>query len=498
MSTKPSDNQSSAGADSAGEEELSAEELAALHNDDPALDRIDRSIVVGSWLKQVAMWALRLLVIAVAAYAGWFMLKQFWAGILPMILALIVCTVLAGPTTWMRRKGLPNVLAAIISILIFFGALGAVFAIIAPDLIRQSEVLYLQAVEGIQRLMLWAEGPPLNLNSEDVNQVVNDVASWLQGQSDAIAGTVFSGISTVTSLIITLFMVLVLVVFFLKDGHRFLPWLRTVMGRRGGWHATEVLTRGWDTLGGYIRAQATVSAVDAILIGAGLWVLNVPMAFTLGVITFIAGFIPYVGAVTAGALAVLVALVSQGFTTAILALLLVLLVQQIEGNVLSPLLQSRAMNLHPVIVLISVVVGGGLFGIIGAFLAVPAAAVIAVGFRYANDITMLQAGEKLADDLEFITPEGRAIAKVSEERGREMRRHWREDSAYYAEAEREYGTGPGPSEDAIDAVLTAESEVAEEPRQEEASRRPTAPRLRDAVRKPRASFEKIFGGGRRR
>ena len=495
MSTKPSDSQSPAAGGTADEEELSREELAALHNDDPVHDRIDRSIVIGSWLKQVALWALRLLIIAIAAYALWFGLKQFWAGILPMVLALIVCTVLAGPTTWMRRQGLPSALAAIISVLLFFGVFGAIIAIIAPDIARQSQVLYLQALEGIQRLQLWAQGPPLNLNSEDVSEVVNDVASWIQGESEAIAGTVFSGISTATSLVITLFMVLVLVVFFLKDGHRFLPWLRSVMGRRAGWHATELLTRSWDTLGGYVRAQAIVSAVDALFIALGLWLLDVPMAFTLGILTFIAGFIPYIGAFSAGALAVLVALVSQGMTTAVLALGVVLLVQQLEGNILSPLLQSRAMNLHPVIVLISVVVGGGLFGIVGAFLAVPAAATIAVAFRYIMDITMLQTGERNAADIEFVTPEGRATGKVNEERGRELRRQWREDSAFYAEAEREFSAA-GDSVDAFAAVLTGEDPAAAEKPGPDASRRLGGRRVRRAVQAGRGSLERIIGGER--
>lgn len=419
------------------------QDLAALSLDDPVTDQIDRSVVLGSWLKQVAMWALRALIIAVAAYALWFLLSKFWVGILPIVLALIICTVLAPPTTWLRRRGMPSILAALISILLFFGLFGAVVALVAPDIIRQSQVLYLQALEGIQRLQLWAQGPPLNLNSEDLDSVLNDLISWVQDQAGTIAGGVVTGLSTATSSVITLFMVFVLVIFFLKDGHHFLPWLRSVMGRRGGWHATELLTRSWSTLSGYIRAQAIVSAVDAAAIGLGLWAIGVPMAFTLAVITFVAGFIPYVGAITAGALAVLVALVSLGFTEAVLVLLLIVAVQQLEGNILSPILQSRAMNLHPVIVLISVVIGGGIFGLVGAFLAVPAAAMIAVGFRYIIDITSLQAGEKRAEEIEFITPEGRATGRINEEHGRVLRQRWREDGKFLAATTKEYGQDPG-------------------------------------------------------
>lgn len=400
--------------------------LNELHLDDPERDVVDRSIVVSTHLKKLAMWALRLFAIAAGGYVLWRLVQQFWIGILPMLLALIVCTVLAPPTTWMRRKGVPDALAALTSILLSFGALSFIISIIAPDLVRQSQVLYLQAVEGIQRLLLWAQGPPLELNTEDVQQVVDDGVGWVQDQAGDIAGGVVSGLSTATSIVIQLFMVLVLVVFFLKDGHRFLPWLRSVLGRRAGWHATEVLSRSWITLGGYVRAQAIVSAVDAFFIGVGLWIIGVPMAFTLAIITFVAGFIPYVGAVSAGALSILVALVSLGFKEAIIVVVLVIAVQQLEGNILSPLLQSKAMNLHPVVVLVSVVIGGGLLGILGAFLAVPVAAVIAVVFRYLIDMVALQAGEKKAADIEFATREGEAIGLLSEDQGRALRRRWRE------------------------------------------------------------------------
>jgi len=416
---------------------LTEEQLAAVEARNAPRDQIDRSIVVAEWVKSFAMWALRALIIAAFIWGAWYMLKQVGQGVLPVAFALIVCTVLAPPTAWMRSKGLPSALAAVISILGFFGAFGTLIWFIAPDIARQSQVLYLQTFEGIQRLQLWAQGPPLNLDGENIDSMVNDIASWLQDQAGAIAGSIVSGVSTVTSIVITLFVVLVLTFFFLKDGHRFLPWVRNVAGRRVGWHLTEGLTRGWTTLGGFIRAQAVVSFVDAFFITVGLVILGVPMAMALGVITFIAGFIPYVGAIVAGALSVLVALVSLGFTEALIVLGIVLAVQQLEGNILSPWLQSRAMDLHPVIVLVSVTIGGGLFGLLGSFLAVPVAAMIAVAFRYLLDMTALRSGEKLAHQISFATPEGELAGKIAEEEGRLQRDSWRNSVVYVNEPDDE-------------------------------------------------------------
>ena len=396
-------------------------------------DQIDRSVVMSEWLKSFAMWALRMLIIAVFLYVAWFLLKQVGTGVLPVAFAIIVCTVLAPPTTWMRRKGLPPALAALISMLAFFGFFGTLIWFIAPDIARQSQILYLQSLEGVQRLQLWAQGPPLNVDGEDLSQLINDAASWVQDQAGTIAGGIVSGVGTATTVMFTLFVVIVLTFFFLKDGHRFLPWTRTVSGRRIGWHLTESLTRGWTTLGGFIRAQAIVSLVDAIFIGLGLVIVGVPMALALAVITFIAGFIPLIGAVVAGALAVLVALVSLGVTQALIVLGIVIAVQQLEGNILSPWLQSKAMNLHPVIVLVSVTIGGGLFGLIGSFLAVPFVAMIAVAFRYLMDMMALRSGEKLSEDIEWVTPEGELNGRLSEEEGRLLRERWRESIVYVDE-----------------------------------------------------------------
>ena len=406
-------------------------------------DRVDRNVVFNNWLASSAKFTLRILVIAVFLYAVGQLIGAFWAGILPVVLALIVCTVLAPIAAALRRLKVPAALAALLTMLLFFGVLAALAMIIAPNLVGQSRLLYIQALEGLQRLQLWAQGPPLNLDPESLNEGVDEITLWIQNQAGAIAGGVFSGINTAAGLSVTLMVLVVLTFFFLKDGHRFLPWLRSATGGRTGLYLTELLTRAWNTLSGFIRAQAVCSLVDAIVIGTGIAIVGVPMAFTLALITFVAGFIPIVGAVVAGALAVLIALVTLGFTKALIVLGIVLATQQLEGNVLSPLLQSRAMNLHPVIVLVSVTVGGALFGLVGGFLAVPTAAMIAVVYRYALEILRINAGEIGAKDLDPTTHEGEIIAEIVEAESPYKREEWR--------GEREWVNAPAPEEEADDA-----------------------------------------------
>lgn len=381
-------------------------------SDDPTLDAgpndrddvTDRAVFIGRDGRWAAGWALRFIIFVAAAFIAGKILGFVWAGLLPILLALLVSTVLWPPVKMLREKlRFPPALAAVVVIIGFFVIMGAIFAAMAPTVRNQGSDLVKQASEGIDKLNAWVQGPPLNLELEQFDGVLEEITSFIQNQSSQIATGVFTGLSAATSVAVTIVVMLVLTFFFLKDGDRFLPWMRRYTGANAGWHLTEVLTRTWNTLAGFIRTQAIVSFVDAFFIGLGLVLLGVPLAFVLAVITFFAGFIPIVGAVTAGALAVIIALVSNGVTNALLVLLLIIAVQQLESNILQPFLQSKAMNMHAAVVLLSVTLGSTLFGIIGAFLAVPIAATLAVWFRYHSELVALRAGEITIDDIEIAT-----------------------------------------------------------------------------------------------
>lgn len=373
----------------------------------------DRAAIIGHDGRWLSGWALRFIVLAVAAYLLWMGVGAVWVGVLPAMLALLLSTVLNPLVQLFTRKlRLPHTLSVLVTMIGSVSAIGAIFAVMAPSVAGQSQDLYDRGVAGFRTLIRWIEGPPFNVDSTQLNNLINSALAKLQEQISNIASSVASGVSTASSVLATLGIMLVLTFFFLKDGAKFLPWVTKHVGANAGFHFNELFTRTWNTLGGFIRAQAIVSLIDAVFIGAGLMLLNVPLAFVLAVITFLGGFIPIVGAVSAGALSVLVALVSNGPTTALLVLGLIILVQQLEGNVLSPMLQSKAMDLHPAIILLSVAVGGGLFGIVGAFLAVPVAATIAVWLRYHAQLVSLRAGEITIDDIELATQEEAATEKT--------------------------------------------------------------------------------------
>ncbi|MFC6010734.1 AI-2E family transporter [Nocardia lasii] len=351
----------------------------------PSTPTRDRGQVIGGGLLWLAKWSLCIVAIAAGAWVIGSIVGKLWVVILPIALAIVVTTVLWPATRWLTKHRVAPALAAAITLLTFLGLFGGVIALIVPSVADQAPELADKATAGVNQVRDWAQGPPLRIRDEQLDSAVDAIVARLQSSGTQIANGVFTGVSTATTALITLFLVLVLVFFFLKDGPRLLPWLHRVAGDRSGRHLEAVLDRVWTTLGGFIRTQALVSLVDAVCIGAALFILDVPLALVLSVITFIAGFVPMVGAFVAGALAVLVALVGNGFTTALIVLGIVIAVQQLEGNVLQPVLQSRSMELHAVIVLLAVTAGGSLYGITGAFLAVPVVAMVAVVVRYIGE-----------------------------------------------------------------------------------------------------------------
>lgn len=345
-----------------------------------------RGEIIGRGLTWTSRWSLRFVGIALGAVLLGIIVKYAWVIIFPVLMAVIVCTVLSPVAVFLRTKvHLPNALAAGATLVAAILLVIAAGFTIAPSVAAQSGEIVDSTSEGLQHVQDWVQDSDF-VSKEQIDQGLQGLQEKLSGSAGSIASGVLTGVSAVTNGVVNLVLVLILTFLFIKDGTRFLPWVRKLAGSTAGPHLEEVGNRAWSTLGGFIRTQALVSLIDAVLIGGGLLIIGVPLAIPLAVLTFFAGFVPIVGAFVAGIIAVLIALVSNGLTGALMVLVLILVVQQLEGNVLSPILQSKSMNLHAAVVLLSVTLGGTLFGITGAFLAVPVAAVLAVVLRYLDEM----------------------------------------------------------------------------------------------------------------
>jgi putative heme transporter len=332
---------------------------------------VPRSLVVASelgWRFLVVVGA-----IAVLAYALWYVRLVA----LPAFLALLLSTILVPPARALRRRGLPRAAATAV---VFFAALlvfGGLATLVVPPFAAEVGTLSDTITGGAQELGTIIANGPFGLSHEQVQGAIDGISRKLHASSGEIASGVVSGAVIVGQIVASALLTLVLVFFFVKDGPVLWRWAVRLFPEAVRERVDHAGRMSWSVLGAYVRGQALVATVDAVFIGIGLAIMGLPLVLPLAFLIFIAGFVPIVGAFAAGAAAVLIALVSKGAGAALIVLGINLAVQQIEGNVLYPMIMRRTIELHPVATLLVVGAGGVLAGIIGALVAVPIAAVIA-------------------------------------------------------------------------------------------------------------------------
>ncbi|OSC64989.1 AI-2E family transporter [Streptomyces sp. 4F] len=325
-----------------------------------------------------------LLILAMLAVALW-VLGRMWPIVWPLIVGLLLTTLTWPAARFLRRHGWPPALAAAVVTVAFLLAVTGIVALIAVPMSSQTDELTDGVVEGIERLREWAAGPPLNIDDAQVTGALDSAMARIQDSVGSMVTAVASGVGTVVNGVVTAVLGVFLMFFFLKDGPCFLPWLGRQLPGRLATDVPAVALRSWETLGSFVRSQALVGLLDAVFIGLGLWILDVPLVLPLAVLTFVSAFVPIVGALFAGFVAVLIALVSNGLTDALIVLAIIVVVQQLEGNVFQPIIQSRGLGLHAAVILLAVTLGGSLAGIVGSLLAVPVAALIAVVWNYVRE-----------------------------------------------------------------------------------------------------------------
>jgi putative heme transporter len=331
-------------------------------------------------LRRLAAWSWRLLVVLTAAGLVLYLLIQLKVIVVPVIVALFLATLLVPLVSWLEARGWKHLTAVLT---VFGGAVLLIVAIIAgfvPLIGNELETLRQRADEGVAEVQRYIASRPFGLSEADLNRYLEQARDRFTENSSGLTRGAVAGVTVVGELLTGLILCLFLTFFFVKDSERFTRWILDFAGRHREHHLREIGSRSATAVSGYLRGQATVGLVDGLFIGIGLAVLGVPLVVPLAFLTFVAAFLPLVGAVVAGTLAALVALVTKGVTTALLVVGLTLLVQQLEGHLLAPLLLGRAVALHPVVIILALAAGAILGGIIGAFLAVPIAAVVtAVG-----------------------------------------------------------------------------------------------------------------------
>jgi predicted PurR-regulated permease PerM len=352
-------------------------------------------------LERATGWAWRLLVCAAAVAVALVLLWYLRVIVLPAIIALTIAPALIPLAEQLRRAGFGR-FAPGIALVLGLAVVAGLVAIVTASLVQEYDELEDAVRQGVDDLTGWLEDEPLNVSLDrDLNASLR--SAWSEASGYLVSG-VRSGLSVLTGLVLAV----ALLYFILRDGRGFWERLLRRLPDDTRARADRAGERAWSVLSGYIRGTALIAAIDATLIGIGLWILGVPLAFALAVIIFLGSFVPFVGATISGMIAVLVALADGGPWIALIALGIVLGVQFLEGNFLQPIIQSRTVDLHPAVILLAVAAGGSLYGILGAYLAVPVTAVaFAVIAALAADEGVPEVVRRLPDDPHRPAPEER-------------------------------------------------------------------------------------------
>lgn len=328
------------------------------------------------WSRGLGLAATRslqtLAVLALVA-VGVLVVTQLSLVFIAVTIALILACAIHPLVALMRRRGVPSILATWIALIGILGLLGGIVWIIVLTVRSQWDDLVDSATDGIGQITAWLDTLPFDVAAIDLDDVWASAGDFLTSAS--FGRGALAGVSATASFFTGLVLLIVVLFFFLKDGPRIWAFLLRPFTGVGYERARRIGDKTVEVFGGYVRGTSIVAAVDAVGIGVGLAVLQIPLAVPLAVIVFLTAFIPLVGATAAGILAALVALVTHGPLAALIVVGIVVLVNQLEGNFLQPVVMARSLKLHALVILLALTAGTILGGIVGAVLSVPLAAV---------------------------------------------------------------------------------------------------------------------------
>ncbi|WP_425086245.1 AI-2E family transporter [Streptomyces hainanensis] len=326
--------------------------------------------------------------VRVASEAGWrllvlagvvWVLLQVVSSISLLVMAfaagLLITAALQPFVGWLKRLGIGRGAATAITALGGFATMGLVGWFVVWQVIENSEDLVEQVQDGVDQLRNWVLELPFDITEDNINEWTDNINGWIADHSSELTSAGLEGVNYAVEFFTGAGIALFVVLFLLYDGAGVWQWCLRLVPRAAREGVAGAGPRAWITLTGYVRGTVIVALIDAVGIGIGLFVLDVSLAVPLGVIVFLSSFVPLVGAVASGALAVLVTLVTNNAVDALIVLGVVLLVQQIEGHILQPFILGRMVRVHALAVVLGVAAGSMLAGIPGAIVAVPLIAV---------------------------------------------------------------------------------------------------------------------------
>ncbi len=369
-------------------------------------------------VRKTAAWAWRLLVIVVAVVVMLWVIRRLEVIVVPVALATMLTALLLPAVDWLDRRGAPRGGAVALVLLGGIAVVGGILTFVVSQFVTGLPGLVEQVTRSIDSLRTWLVNGPAHLSKQQIDNAGNSAIDALRNNQAKLTSGALSTAATLTEIVTGAFLVLFTLIFLLHGGRNIFAFVTKAVPAHVRERVRDAGRAGFGSLVGYVRATFLVALVDALGIGTGLAIMGVPLALPLASLVFLGAFIPLVGAVVAGFLAVVVALLAKGFIYGLITLGLIIAVQQLEGHVLQPLVMGRAVSIHPLGVVLAIATGGVLAGIVGALLAVPTVAVLnsAIRVLLAKDPAQEAADLEANDDAVIIEAKADTVPPRSKDR----------------------------------------------------------------------------------
>lgn len=331
---------------------------------------------VHPFVRVSAEWCWRLLVIVLAVVVIGYLSRRLATVVIPVAIALLAAALLVPLVDLLQRLGLPRSIGVFVSLVGSLGVIAGVFTFVIEQFVTGVPQLANEFKTSVQSIQDWLINGPLHLSNDQIRNAGDTIVKTLERNQDSLTNGALTTAAAIGEFLTGTFLTLFILIFFLYGGNQIWEFVTRVVPTPQRERVRTAGRLGFGTLVGFVRATVAVAAVDAIGIGTGLAILGVPLALPLGTLVFIGAFIPIIGSLLAGSIAVFLALMTKGLVTALIVLGITVAVMQLESHVLQPLLLGRAVRIHPLAVVLAITTGVVLYGLVGGLLAVPFAAVM--------------------------------------------------------------------------------------------------------------------------
>lgn len=349
-------------------------------------------------VRKTAAWAWRLLVILTALVAFLWVVARLEIIVVPLLLALMLSALLVPIVDWLDRRGAPRGGAVALVLLASFAILGGILTFVISQFVVGLPDLVNEVTRSIDSARNWLIEGPLHLSRQQIENAGNAAIQALQNNQAKLTSGALSTAAAVTEIVTAALLMFFTLIFFLYGGRNIWHYVTKIVPTDARDRVRAAGNAGYGSLIGYVRATFLVALVDATGVGTGLAIMSVPLALPLASLVFLGAFIPLVGAVLSGFLAVIVALLAKGFVYALATLGVLIGVNQLEAHILQPLVMGRAVSIHPLAVVIAISTGSVLAGVVGALLSVPTVAFFNNAFQVLLAKDPEAAAEQSEDD----------------------------------------------------------------------------------------------------